>query len=195
MNDIFQNFSPDDLYGAIAEQAKGRVIPQAAREWFTANNVPPINLVKTHVGYYDIVLHDDVIFLDNGCFEFSRYQDGMTQHALTFVCWSHDGSAIDVCAWQAMTGRVATWLGQAAMLGEDYFAGPRLDDGLPVHAGPLEWFKANRTGVVVLDGKRAAPLLRDVGTLTVSSIDQGRRLKKILAVELPNILVPAEVAA
>jgi hypothetical protein len=191
----YQNFAPDDLYGAIAEQNRGRIPPQAARDWFISNGVPPINLVKTWLGYYDMVLHDDVVFLDNGCFEFSRYREGKADAALTFVCWSQDGVAEDVCAWQATTGKIATWLGHSWMLGEDNLRAPRLDNALMVHADPLEWFKANRSGIVILDRDRAAPLLREAGTLAVGSLEAAKKLKKALTVKLPTIFIPAEATA
>jgi hypothetical protein len=190
MMEPYQNFAPDDVYGALSEQNRGRIVPQAARDWFVANGVPPVNLVKTWAGYYDIVLHDDVVFLDNGCFEFSRYREDKSRGALTFVCWSQDGIAEDVCAWQATTGKIATWLGRARMLGEDNLLGPRLDGALMVHADPLEWFRANRSGVVILNRARAAPLLREAGTLAVSTLEIAKKLKKVLAVELPAILIP-----
>ncbi|QDM32653.1 hypothetical protein FNL55_15820 [Tardiphaga sp. vice352] len=195
MSDTFQNFAPDDPFGAISEQARGRIVPQAAREWFIASGVPPINLVKTWAGYSDLVLHDDVIFLDNGCFEFGRYRQGKAQQALTFVAWSLDGYADDVIAWQATTDRIAPWLGHACMLGEDNLTGPCLEGGLVVHSTPLEWFRDKRAGVVVLDPVRSAPLLRDAGTLLAGSLDAAKKLKKLLAVELPNILVPQEASA
>ena len=194
MTGTYQNFAPDDPFGTLAEQHRGRIVPQPAREWFIAQGVPPINLAKTWAGFLDMVLHDDVIFLDNGCFEFCRYREGKIEPALTFVCWSHDGVAEDVCAWQATTGKIATWLGRAAMLGEDNIAAPRLGDGLAVHDGPLAWLKSNRDGVVILDRGRAAPMLRDAGTLLVASLEEAKRLRRTLAVALPTILVP-EVAA
>lgn len=136
------------------------------------------------------MLHDDVIFLDNGHFEFCRYRAGKASPALTLVCWSDDGVADDVCAWQATTGRIATWLGHASMLGEDNLSGARPDAGLAVHQNPLDWFKANRSGVVILDRERAARKLRDAGTLLAPSIEEAKRLKKLLAVEPPTILIP-----
>lgn len=189
-----QNFAPDDPFGALAEHSKGRILPQAAREWFIANGVAPINLVKTWSGFYDIVLHDDVIFLDNGCFEFSRYRAGKPQPALTFACWSDDGVAEDVCAWQATTGKLATWLGHACMLGEDNLSGAQPDGALKVHSNPLDWFKANRAGVVVLKPDRAAPKLRERGTLIAPSLEAAQKLKKSLAVTPPNILIPQGAA-
>jgi hypothetical protein len=194
MTVTYQNFAPDDPFGALAEQNKGRILPQAAREWFIKNGVAPVNLVKTWAGYYDMVLHDDVVFLDNGHFEFCRYRAGKAEPALTFVCWSDDGVAEDVCAWQATTGKVATWLGHACLLGEDNLSGPRPDVGMAVHADPLAWFQANRSGVVILDRVRAAPKLRNVGTLLAASLDDARKLKKLLAIEAPHILVPEVIA-
>ena len=196
MIDAPQNFTPDDPFGAIAEHNKARILPQTAREWFVANGVSPRNLVRTWHGFLDMVFHDDVIFLENDCFEFCRYQPGKPQPALTFVCWSYDGIAEDVCAWQATTGKLATWLGHSCMLGEDNLSGaqPEQDNALCVHAGPLEWFKAGRAGVVVLKPEYAAPKLRERGTLIAPSLEGGRKLKKMLALDPPKILIP-EVTA
>jgi hypothetical protein len=192
---MHQKFAPDDPYGCVQEHERGRIVPAAAREWFATQGVAPINLVKTWAGYYDLLHHDDVIFLDNGCFEFCRYREGQAKQALTFVCWSYDGVAIDICAWQALTGKLATWLGRACMLGEDNLYGPRVGAGLAVHSSPLDWFKAARDGVVILDPKRAAPMLRDAGALTVGSLEEARKLKKVLTVELPPILIPEATPA
>lgn len=189
MSEIYQNFAPDDWYGVITEQARGRTLPQIAIDWFIEQSVSPRSLVKTWSGYYDIVLHDDVVFLDNGCFEFCRYRMGKVQHALTFVCWSHDGAAEDICAWQASTGRLATWLGQTSMLGADNLYGARPDLGLAVHSSPLDWFKADRAGVVVLDPDRAIPKLRDAGILLAGSTQEAKKLKRMLAYTMPTILV------
>lgn len=188
------NFAPDDPFGCIAEHNRGRIMPQVARDWFIQNGVPPINLVKQWAGYYDMVFHDDVVFLDNGAFEFCRYRQGPTQAALTFVCWSDDGCAEDICAWQATTGRIATWLKQAFMLGEDNLIGARPEGALIVHQTPLDWFKANRSGVVILDRKRAAPKLRDAGPLVAANIEHGKQLKKLLTVPPPEILIPGMAA-
>jgi hypothetical protein len=190
MMDTFQNFAPDDPFGAIEEQARGRILPKAAREWFIEQGVPPVNLVKTWAGYSDLVLYDDVVFLDNGCFEFHRYKPGKADAALTFVCWSSDGCASDICAWQAKTGKIATWLGYVAMLGEENLYGPRPDVGLMVHVDPLDWFKAKRSGVVILNSEWAAPALRDAGTLATSSLAAARTLRRALVVEMPKILIP-----
>lgn len=170
-------------------------MPAVAREWFVGNGVAPVNLVKTWAGYFDLLHHDDVVFLDNGCFEFCRYREGQAKQALTFVCWDYEGAAVDICAWQALTGKLATWLGHACMLGEENLYAPRVGAGLAVHSSPLDWLKVARDGVVVLDAKRAAPKLRDAGALTVGSLEEARKLKKILTVELPPILIPEAASA
>lgn len=190
----FQNFAPDDPFGTIAEHNRGRILPRLARDWFTENGVAPVSLVKTWAGYFDMVFHDDVVFLDGGAFEFGRHRGGKSNSALTFLCWSDDGVAVDICAWQATTGRMALWLNQACMLGEDNLTAPRPAGALAVHQTPLDWFKANRAGVVIVDGKRAAAKLRGAGPLVAADIEHGKQLKKLLTVPPPEILIP-EVAA
>ena len=60
----------------------------------------------------------------------------------------------DLIAWEPWTGKLASWCGTAACLGDlddvfntgTYFAG----GALRVHASPLEWLKAGREGIVIL---------------------------------------------
>lgn len=193
MTEVHHNFSPDDVFGALAEHKKGRTLPQSARDWFIANDVPPLNLVKTWAGYFDLVMHDDVVFnpSERG-FEFGRYvKDHPSTPALTFVCWAEDGAAVDICAWQATTGKIATWLGNASMLGEDNLFGPRPDGGLLVHKDPIAWFRAKRSGVVILDKERARMKLRDAGLLIAANTEEAKALNAALRLPAPNIGVPA----
>jgi hypothetical protein len=193
---LFQNFAPEDPLGIIAEQNKGRNLDQATLDWFRSRDVSPLHLVKTWVGYYDLVLFDDVVFLPRNTFEFDRYKkDYPAEPALTFVCWDALGDARDICAWLPKTGKIATWRGCAALCGEDNLYAPRLEGVLQVHADVLSWFRANRSGVVVLDRQRAAPMLRDTGTLLASSPDHGRKLQDMLRVPPPRILVPKPTVA
>jgi hypothetical protein len=193
---VYQNYQPADPLGIIAEQNKDRFLDKPTLDWFRDRGVSPINLFQTWVGYSDYVRIADVVLLPRGTFEFGRYKiDYPIESALTFVCWDHQGDAHDICAWLPTTGAVATWLGHAALLGEDNLFAPQLDGGLQVHPDVLSWFRAKRYGVVIHDRQRAAPILRDAGTLLASSPEHGRKLQELLRVRPPRILVPKPTVA
>ena len=193
---VYQNFEPDDPLGIIDEQSKGRFLDMATLHWFSSRGISPLNLLQTWVGWSDYVRLDSVVLLPRGGFEFSRYKsDYPAEPALTFVCWDALGEAHDICAWQPATGKIATWVDRAALLGEDNLNAPQLDGGLQVHSDALDWFRAKRYGVVIIDRQRAAPILREFGTLIASSPEHGRKLQDLLRVALPRILVPKPTVA
>jgi len=184
--------SPADI---AAEHNRGRVPHQAAIDWFARQGVTALGGLATKMwtGAFDFVLIDDVVFLDGGAFEFARHTDkAEPEPACTILARDMCGDAYDVVAWAANANRIARWLGRASLLGEDELYAPRLLDGLPVHAGPLEWLQARRRGVVILNKLRAAPLLRDAGPLLVPSAEHGRVLHKMLQTPPPRILVPTQ---
>jgi hypothetical protein len=82
-------------------------------------------------------------------------------------------------------------LGRAALMGEDQLFAPCLTEGLQIHETPLEWFKGNRAGVVVVDKSRAAPKLREAAPLLAASFEHGKKLQEMLRVAAPRILVPS----
>src|SRR4051794_10034884 len=63
----------------------------------------------------------------------------------------------DTVFWNASTGELATDLGRAFALGEDNISNPgtfAFDCNLNLFADPLNWLRAKRDGVVVLDWAR-----------------------------------------
>jgi hypothetical protein len=63
------------------------------------------------------------------------------------------GCNIDLVAWEPKRGSLATWRGVAFALGQDAIFNPAsYFDGsaLGVHRTPLEWLRAERSGVVIL---------------------------------------------
>jgi hypothetical protein len=108
---------------------------------------------------------------------------------MVFLARDREGKPADLVAW-SRDGRISAWLGAAAMLGEDYLSGPRLEDGLRVSAGPLEWLQAERLGVVILDAKRARWRLAEEH-LIVGDPTFGRHLRDILRLPEPTIFVAA----
>ena len=70
----------------------------------------------------------------------------------------------DSVAWQPRTGALACWRGVSFAINEDainnpatYFAGGMLK----VHRTPLEWLKADREGIVIVQSQFAYAYLRD----------------------------------
>jgi len=119
----------------------------------------------------------------DGTFEFSPGGG----KALIFLQTDPDGYPIDLIALRERGGRLASWLGAAAVLGD---ALPLL--GLPtmVHATPLEWLRAGRSGIVIIDDRKAASLLSDYGgRLMVEDDRQRRELELRLTRKPPQIVV------
>jgi hypothetical protein len=190
MTDI--SFDPDEL---VFEQEQGRPLHQKAIDWFTGNGVSGPALATTMWGHLDFVCIDDVVWLPRKTFEFSRHKKAEeTASACTFVVRDQFVEPLDIVAWQATTGRTATWLGRASLMGEDQLFAPRLAEGLQVHETPLEWFRERRAGVVVIDKARAAPKLREAAPLLAASFEHGKKIQEMLRVPPPRILVPSTTA-
>jgi hypothetical protein len=185
-------FDPHEL---VYEQGQGRPLHQRALNWFAEKGVSALNLAKTTLSEYDFVNIDDIVWLPRMTFEFARYKksDEITA-ACTFLIRDLLADPLDIVAWHPTTGRVATWLGRAALMGEDQLFAPRLADGLQVHETPLEWFRERRAGVVVIDKIRAAPKLRDAAPLLTPSFEYGKKLQEMLRITPPQILVPSRTA-
>jgi hypothetical protein len=176
----------------VFEQEQGRPLHQKAIDWFTGNGVSGPALATTMWGHLDFVCIDDIVWLPRNTFEFSRHKKAAEiSSACTFVVRDQFLDPFDIVAWQVTTGRIATWLGRAALMGEDQFFAPRLAEGLQVHETPLEWFRERRAGVVVIDKVRAAPKLRDAAPLLTASFEHGKKIQEMLRVPAPRILVPS----
>ena len=104
-------------------------------------------------------------------------------NALTIVCFDR-GVPIDICAWQPKTGEIATYFGRAVFLGDedDIFNPATWFDGgdLLIHASPLEWLKADREGVVILNEKRAGPSLTQCRSAFCADPALAARVRKII---------------
>jgi hypothetical protein len=185
-------FDPNEL---IFEQGQGRALHQKALDWFTESGVNGLALAKTSWGHLDFVNLDDIVWLPRKTFEFARYKKtDDTTTACTFLVRDQFVEPLDIVAWQATSGRVATWLGRASMMGEDQLFAARPVEGLQVHETPLDWFRQHRAGVVVIDKIRAASKLRDAAPLLASSFEYGKKLQEMLRITPPQILVPSTTA-
>ena len=108
--------------------------------------------------------------------------------------------AADLCAWAPRTGETATRLGIGWMLGGDLI-GRDIGDGvtvppLRVFRTPLDWLRAHRNGIVILDPARAAVALAGI---VIEAIDNNHAndLRRALRVPPPVVRVryPERLAA
>jgi hypothetical protein len=137
---------------------------------------------------------EPVVFLPNDCFEFARDARDPSGAVVAVIFLARDdlGDPSDLAAWEPETGRLALWLGRVSILGQDNLYDWRLGDPLMVHETPLEWLKAGREGVFVIDSQRASPLLRMVEPLGVKRPEYGRQLQAALTIRAPRIVVAAQ---
>ncbi len=111
---------------------------------------------------------------------------------LMMVARGPDGCAADHVAIDLRTGWCGTEGGGVAMLGEHEIREDMRDDALMVHETAVDWLKAGRRGVAILDRRRSIPMLRDAGPLLVSNTAWGMELDKMLRLPGPDISVAIE---
>jgi hypothetical protein len=111
--------------------------------------------------------------------------------AFVFLALDEEGEPADLVAWAPQARRLAAWFGASPLLGAENLWSPRLtkEQALAVFESPLGWLRAGREGVVVIDPRRSAPLLRLAEPLVAESIDHGQRLRRRLTVRPPRVYV------
>ena len=136
-----------------------------------------------------------VLFPDRPLFDFADdVGDDGAAPAFVFVARDEFGDACDLVAWAPGEARVAAWLGRASMLGLECLRAPRIvyDGALPVCETPLEWLRAERRAVVILDATRARwSFFRT--SLIVSDVAFGCRVREALRWPAPQIFVEAQM--
>jgi hypothetical protein len=172
----------------LRQHFSGQPLDQAGIEWFRRRGVPITALglplaVMTHA-----------VWFDRCRFEFEACRpSGEPQRAIVFPALNEFGDLADLVAWHPKSNALATWLGRVVVLGEEQIFGPRLGEPLVVHPSPLEWLKASREGVVVVDPMRARPILQFAGPLMVADAAERRRLQEMLTIRPPTIRVAAKM--
>ena len=79
--------------------------------------------------------------------------------------------ADDIVFWQRDTGDIATWDGRAFALGQERIgeaATYSFDCALNIFASPLDWLRADRDGIVVVDWCLAFDRLRDAPRIAIA---------------------------
>ena len=175
----------------VAEWKACGVLRQSDLDGLTAAGIPILALAGDVHGNGLCVMQDLIVpHRVARRFEFARHDAtaGEDVPALIVLALDVYGEPADLVAFHGgPTPFIGSWLGRVGMLGEDSLW--RARDALTVHAGPLDWLRAERRGVCVVDAARAASALRDAGTLEVGSQAERRRLADMLAVRLPDIRV------
>jgi hypothetical protein len=129
-----------------------------------------------------VVLHGDCFDLDDG---------ELASDALVFLARDDCGDPADFVAWSPKSDRLASWWG-IPLLGMECLDEPRIDaDGaLAVFTDPVKWLVGERNGVLVVNFKNAARLLRHAAPLRAGSATEAQRIQKLITAAPPRVLAP-----
>lgn len=181
---------------AEMEHARGSGLRRRDFAWLLAQGIPGRISAWRRAGGFDLILRDSVVFGRKPRFEFARLlrgAEGDPVAAYTLLARDADGAPLDVVAWHPRTGRLATWLGRAGLLGLDHRCAGTAQDPLVVYPDPATWLADERRGVVVVDERLARTDLLEAGSIMAADIAHGTALEAMLSkVRLPSILVPAD---
>ncbi|MGO9768997.1 MAG: hypothetical protein ACLPSW_05465 [Roseiarcus sp.] len=151
----------------------------------------------TGCGLFDALEVADVLFRPASRFDLAREVGAVFGLVSAIIIPVHDetGDIVDLAAWNPDDGALGLWRGAASMLGAENIFAPRLGEPLLVHETPLDWLRAGRQGVFIVDPQRAGPLLRLSEPLGVTREAHGRRLRQALTIPAPRIVVASNARA
>ena len=163
---------------------------QAQINWLLDRGIPPSALALDQ-GFNGFTISIAAVVFDGDRFDLGDDRPGEeSQTALVFVARDQWGEPVDLVAWAPRFDLVATYLGAIGLLGEQAVLEPRLGEPLRVHPNILNWLRAGRRGVVILNHARARRLLDGCGPLQAHTVEHGLDLRKILTAPTPEIRVP-----
>jgi hypothetical protein len=171
------------------------------REVHSSLPIPSERIVRwlftEHVGAPDMtspwpLKEAKVKFIGPHTFDF----DDNGEPALIFRSADH-GETIDLVAWQARSGRLASWRGVAFAIGDVAEiwnpANYLFDNALPVHRTPLQWLQVERTGIVIIEPRDAYSKMRDCPQARVADATFGRQLERWIQAPKPTCEILVEV--
>ena len=100
----------------------------------------------------------------------SKTHDGIFEHAEHGERWIAFEQEDDFVFWHARRNAFATYSNRAFALGEEAIDNPgtyAFEGALNIFASPLDWLRAGRDGIVVVDWSRAFERLRDAPRITI----------------------------
>jgi hypothetical protein len=167
--------------------AQTRALDDAQRAWLLAREIPPAALDNDPGRPAAPVRAARVVFTER-YFDFAAEHDEDARPALCVIARDEFGIVDDLVAFDGRA-RVGRWLGRAVLLGEQMRFFPRVESpALRVFADPLQWLRAERHGVVILDQGRARWRLAG-DMLSVDDPAFGRRVRDMLCLPKPKIFV------
>lgn len=182
-----------DVLAAWREE--GRNLSQVAIDNLVSRGVPPLALGRDPLPWrdgYALRAARVVINPDLGLFAFSAC-DPASINALIMPLRDESGDAADLLAWSPREDRAALWAGNVCLAGQQEISSDAgAQEPVQVRASILEWLRAGRAGVVVLDPPGAAFLLNGL-TVAAANPAIGRALASLLTLR-PRIVVPVPEA-
>jgi hypothetical protein len=129
-----------------------------------------------------VVMHGDCFDFDDG----RRASD-----AMILLARDDCGDPADFVAWVPKSDRLASMWG-IPMLGMERMCEPRIDpDGaLEVFTEPVRWLASERLGVLIVNFKNAARILRDAAPLRATSVREAQRIQTLITAAPPRVLAP-----
>jgi hypothetical protein len=124
-------------------------------------------------------------------FDFANIGEENAVAAVLLLARDTMGDPQDVVAWNPRIGLLRSLYGRARLLGEDDVLMPHLEhDGcLRIWRDPLDWFRNNRRGVVLLDGITSAGILAEVGPLIAEDAAHRSEVLRVIIRPLPIVHV------
>lgn len=162
------NQSLAEFYRALPEPADNEL------RWLLAQNVNGDVMAKPYA------IRGASVRFDGDTFDFDP--DG----SRAVILRSDDrGEPRDLVAWGPKSGRLATWRGTGFCIGDveqvfcpsTYFMG----GALRIHRTPLEWLKARRKGIVIVNPELAYGQFHDGMRVVCTDTDLSQQLKKWLS--------------
>lgn len=163
-----------------------RALTVAQRDWLRRQGVPPDAFMGDADGHGWPIRQARIERLGK-LFRFTT-EEGEGVPALVVVARDHTGQGIEMVAWSAREGWVASETGTLPLLGAEALC-PLSDAPVEVHADVLGWLRAGRRGVVVLDQRRAVPVLRECRSIVTYDLSFAEQLERALTIRPPKIVV------
>ena len=171
-----------------------RPMTQTAIDRFLAAGVPPLSLVMPDMVTPAVVYpHDENP--DRFSFREDLREPAEGVSAFLIAVRDESGAIVDLAAWRPREGWLATWRGVGWALGAHEYPSPldALHDGgaVRVFRSPMDWLRADRRGLVLLDHVTARwRFARDGMPIIADDLVHAKRLKQVLAVKPVPIILP-----
>ncbi len=146
--------------------------------WVKVKGVAPENLVKP----------SPVMAAKGHCADDGRFDPDPIEGKNCFTFEEEN----DRVFWHPPTGRLATWEGRSFALGEVMIDNPTttaFDQYLNIYADPVEWIRAGRYGIVVINWGFAFDRLRDVTRIAVAQPLLATYRKSMYPTHMPKLAV------